>query len=99
MVTHLTLGTLVDKRASLSLFVPAFFATLSGLLFGLRYAASIRLASLDHPSNPSTETANAENVENRQPESAVGETASEVTSRLPIRLRWLADTSNRRKPS
>jgi hypothetical protein len=48
-VTHLTLGALVDERASLSLFIPAFFASLSGLLFGLRYAASIRVATIDMP--------------------------------------------------
>lgn len=46
-ITHLTLGALVDERASLALFVPAFFAAVCGLLFGLRYAASIRVATTD----------------------------------------------------
>lgn len=48
-VTHLTLGAVVDVRASYALLLPAFFAALSGLLFGLRYAASIRVAT--GPSN------------------------------------------------
>lgn len=44
-VTHLTLGSVVDARASYALLLPAFFSALSGLLFGLRYAASIRVAT------------------------------------------------------
>lgn len=46
-----TLGTVVDHRAAYALLLPAFFSALSGLLFGLRYAASIRVATA--PSAPS----------------------------------------------
>lgn len=51
-VTHLTLGSVVDPRASYALLLPAFFAALSGLLFGLRYAASIRVATAPSPAAP-----------------------------------------------
>ena len=44
-VTHLTLGIVTQNRSSLALLIPGFFGILAGLLFGLRYAAIIRVHS------------------------------------------------------
>ncbi|KEI37928.1 uncharacterized protein L969DRAFT_95778 [Mixia osmundae IAM 14324] len=44
-IAHLTLGVVTDNDASLALIVPAFLACCSGLLFGLRYAAIIKVAT------------------------------------------------------
>lgn len=44
-VTHLTLGIVTQNKASLALLVPGFFGIMAGLLFGLRYAAIIRVQS------------------------------------------------------
>lgn len=44
-VTHLTLGVITGNKASKAFLVPGFFGILSGLLFGLRYAAIIRVST------------------------------------------------------
>ena len=41
-----------DERAAFALFVPAFFACLSGFLFGLRWCTNIRLATLPSSAPP-----------------------------------------------
>ena len=48
-VTHLTLGIVTTNRASSALLVPGFFGLLCGLLFGLRYAATIRVTTYRPP--------------------------------------------------
>lgn len=49
-----------DNRASLPILVPAFFAAISALLFGVRYAALIRGAYVPETETPATATATRE---------------------------------------
>ena len=50
-VVHFTVGVATRNRSSLPLLVPAFFALLSSVIFGMRYASSIR-ASQPAPQRP-----------------------------------------------
>ena len=51
-----TVGLVTNNRASLPLLVPAFFSMLSSLLFGMRWAATIRAAIPPAPSAPPAPT-------------------------------------------
>lgn len=58
---------MTDERAAFALFLPAFFACLSGFLFGLRWCANIRLATLPSASPvPAPTTAPIEGQEGQE---------------------------------
>ncbi|KAH8917087.1 hypothetical protein BT69DRAFT_1249235 [Atractiella rhizophila] len=51
LAMHLTLSVVTDNRSTIAFLIPSFFSGVGSMVFGLRYAAHIRILSSPAPTN------------------------------------------------
>jgi transmembrane E3 ubiquitin-protein ligase len=91
---HLTFSVLTDNRSTSALLVPSFFSALGGIVFGLKFAAHIRVSSPAPASSTSTTATNQTNPsQTRRDETAERSTAT-TTATPTVRVEVDSDKAD-----